>query len=171
MRGIVNADDPWGRRLLERARIPMVAVSRSDASDIVLEPGRTTFTWRGQRITTPLTGAVNVDNALLAAEAALALEDLHLGPEEVALGSGHLSPVPGRLQMVAAPGEREGSGHRTRRPSPWWWTTPTRRPDSRWCSARRVSWHPGGRVLTVFGCGGNRDRAKRPLMGDVAAPA
>ncbi len=104
LRGIVNADDPWGRRLLERARIPVVAVSRSDASDIVLEPGRTTFTWRGQRITTPLTGAVNVDNALLAAEAALALEDLHFGPEEVALGLAHLSPVPGRLQVVAAPG-------------------------------------------------------------------
>ena len=39
LRGVVNADDPWGQRLLARARIPMVAVHRSDASDIVLRAG------------------------------------------------------------------------------------------------------------------------------------
>ena len=82
LRGVVYADDPWGQRLLERARIPMVAVHHADATDVVLRPGRSEFTWRGQRIATPLTGAVNVDNALLAAEAALALEDPELGPEE-----------------------------------------------------------------------------------------
>ena len=69
--------------------------------------GRTEFTWRGQRITTPLTGAVNVDNALLAAEAALALEELQLGPEEIAQAMSKLSPVPGRLQVIAAPSRRD----------------------------------------------------------------
>ena len=59
-----------GQRLLAKARIPMVAVHRADARDIVLEPGHTRFTWRGLPVSTPLTGAVNVDNALLAAEAA-----------------------------------------------------------------------------------------------------
>src|SRR6516165_1181173 len=98
--GVVYADDPWGRRLMAQARIPMVAVHHSDATDIVLLPGQTEFTWRGHRITTPLTGAVNVDNALLAAETALALD---LSPEEIAHAMGHLSPVPGRLQVIAAP--------------------------------------------------------------------
>ena len=84
LRGVVNADDPWGRRLLERARIPTIAVHHADATDIVLRPGHSEFTWRGQRITTPLTGAVNVDNALLAAEAALALDEPELGPVEIA---------------------------------------------------------------------------------------
>ena len=96
LRGVVNADDPWGRLLLERSRIPTVAVRHADATDVVLAPGHTEFTWRGQRITTPLTGAVNVDNTLVAAEAALALDELHLGPEEVAQALGHVSPVPGR---------------------------------------------------------------------------
>src|SRR6202030_4127485 len=100
---IVNADDPWGRRLLERARIPMVAVRHSDATDIVLLPGHSEFIWRGQRMTTPLTGAINVDNTLVAAEAALALGELYLGPQEIAQAMANLSPVPGRLQVIAAP--------------------------------------------------------------------
>ena len=104
LRGVVHADDPWGRRLLARARIPTVAVHRADATDVVLRPGSSEFTWRGQRIRTPLTGAVNVDNALLAAEAALALEELDLGPEEIAQAMANIAPVPGRLQVIAAPG-------------------------------------------------------------------
>ena len=104
LRGVVHADDPWGRRLLARARIPTVAVHRADATDVVLRPGSSEFTWRGQRITTPLTGAINVDNALLAAEAALALEEPDLGPEEIARAMANLAPVPGRLQVIAAPG-------------------------------------------------------------------
>ena len=159
--GVVNADDPWGRLLLERARIPMVAVRHDDASDITLRPGHTEFTWRGHRIVTPLTGAVNVDNALLAAEAALALE---LQPEDVAQALGHLAPVPGRLQVIAAPGI-EGRGDAP----PFtvlvdYAHTPAGL-DVVLSEARSFT---RGRVLTVFGCGGNRDRAKRPLMGRVA---
>ena len=135
----------------ERARIPMVAVHHADATDIVLRPGRTEFTWRGQRITTPLTGAVNVDNALLAAEAALALEEPDLGPEEIARAMANLAPVPGRLQVIAAPGARAArpgaaSRRRERPPSPCSSTTRTRRPGSRWCSARR------GRSRRAGGC-------------------
>ncbi len=140
LRGVVNVDDPWGRLLLERSRIPTVAVRHADATDIVLAPGHTEFTWRGQRITTPLTGAVNVDNTLVAAEAALALDELHLGPEEIAQALRHVSPVPGRLQVIAAPGSApvRGTGHR----SPCWSTTRTRRRAWRWCWARREPWCP-----------------------------
>ncbi len=148
LRGIVNADDPWGRRLLERARIPMVGVRRADVTDIVLEPGRTEFTWRGQRITTPLTGAINVDNTLLAAEAALALDEPGLGPVEIARAMGNLSPVAGRLQVIAAPTPRvsdEGGGGKEAWPSaaqgsvllsPCSSTTRTRPLGSSWCWAR-----------------------------------
>ncbi len=138
LRGVVDADDPWGQRLLERARIPTIAVHHGDATDIVLRPGHSEFTWRGQRIVTPLTGAVNVDNALLAAEAALALDELELGPEEIARAMAHLGPVPGRLQVIAAPGKHDG--RLTALPSPCWSTTRTRRPDWRSCSARRAGW-------------------------------
>ena len=171
LRGIVYADDPWGQRLLERSRIPTVAVHHGDATDVVLRPGHTEFTWRGQRITTPLTGAVNIDNTLLAAEAALGLGERDLGPGEIAEALRHVAPVPGRLQVIAsparpaetaAPGEAEGPpftvlvdyAH-----------TPAGL-EVVLGEARALA--PAGRVLVVFGCGGNRDRAKRPVMGGVA---
>ncbi len=169
LRGVVHADDPWGRRLLERARIPTVAVHHSDATDLVLRPGRSEFTWRGQRITTPLTGAINVDNALLAAEAALALAEPELGPEEIARAMARLSPVPGRLQVIAAPGSQPPSDGESDGPSFTVLVDYAHTPAGLEIvlgEARTLA--PGGRVLSVFGCGGNRDRAKRPLMGATA---
>jgi UDP-N-acetylmuramoyl-L-alanyl-D-glutamate--2,6-diaminopimelate ligase len=161
--GVVFADDPWGAQLLERARIPMVAVRHADAGDIVLEPGRTAFTWRGRRIVTPLTGAVNVDNTLLAAEAALVLD---LEPDEIAAGLAQVSPVPGRLQVITAPQPDGGAA------PPFtvlvdYAHTPAGLEvvlgEARTLAPAR------GRVLCVFGCGGDRDRTKRPVMGAVAA--
>jgi UDP-N-acetylmuramoyl-L-alanyl-D-glutamate--2,6-diaminopimelate ligase len=165
LRGVVDADDPWGQRLLERARIPTIAVHHGDATDIVLRPGHSEFTWRGQRIVTPLTGAVNVDNALLAAEAALALDESELGPVEIARAMAHLGPVQGRLQVIAAPGPAGSDG------PPFtvlvdYAHTPAGL-EVVLGEARGLA--PTGRVLCVFGCGGNRDRAKRPLMGAAAA--
>ncbi|HUA95277.1 MAG TPA: Mur ligase family protein, partial [Acidimicrobiales bacterium] len=46
VQGVVSADDRWGRRLLAEARIPVVPVSRADASNIQLSAGCSTFTWR-----------------------------------------------------------------------------------------------------------------------------
>ncbi|HVT42554.1 MAG TPA: UDP-N-acetylmuramoyl-L-alanyl-D-glutamate--2,6-diaminopimelate ligase [Acidimicrobiales bacterium] len=168
LRAVVDADDPWGRKLLERARIPMAAVRRADATEIVLEPGRTRFVWRGQRVTTPLTGMLNVDNTLLAAETALALEELELDPERIAEALTAVRPVPGRLQVVAMPVER-GVADNDRPPFTVlvdYAHTPAGL-EAVLAEARALA--HGGRVISVFGCGGNRDRAKRPLMGGVAA--
>jgi UDP-N-acetylmuramoyl-L-alanyl-D-glutamate--2,6-diaminopimelate ligase len=167
LRGVVNADDVWGQRLIEQARIPTVAVHHDDASEVVLRPGRTRFTWRDQRITTPLTGGINVDNTLMAAEAALALG---LDVVEVAKALSQISPVPGRLQVIAAPGGAAGVAEDSIPPftvivdyahTPAGLEVVLR-------EARSLV-DPGGRVLIVFGCGGNRDRAKRPLMGQAAS--
>ncbi len=176
LRAVVVADDEWGQRLLQRARIPTVAVRHGDATDLVLAAGHTEFTWRRMRITTPLTGAVNVDNALLAAEAAVALG---IDPADVARAMAQVSPVPGRLQVIAAPsGERVGDSGRSGAPR----AASTEGPpftvmvdyahtpaglDVVLNEARTLA-SDRGRVLCVFGCGGNRDRAKRPLMGRVA---
>lgn len=164
LRGVINADDPWGRRLLEAARIPVTPVHHADATHIVLRPGETRFTWRGHRITTALTGSVNVDNALLAAEAALALE---VPFEEVTEALAHLMPVPGRLQIIAA-----GQPGLTGEDGPPFTVlvdyahTPA---GLEVVLGEAKALAPAGRVLVVFGCGGNRDRAKRPLMGGAAA--
>jgi len=169
LRGVVNADDPWGQRLIDVARIPMVAVHHGDATAIVLRPGRTEFTWRGHRITTPLTGAINVDNTLLAAEAALALG---LGLDEVAAGLAHLVPVPGRLQVIASPSRDAGAGAGAGGPGPPFTVVVdyAHTPAGLEVVLREARALAGGegRVLVVFGCGGNRDRAKRPVMGRAA---
>jgi len=159
VRGVVNADDQWGRRLLAEAAIPMAAVRREQASQVDLQAGSSSFTWRGRKVTLAMTGAVNVENALLAAEAALSLG---VDPADVAAGLAGADPVPGRLQAIAAPG-RGGPpfavlvdyAH-----------TPAGL-EVVLSEARRLAGR-SGRVLTVFGCGGDRDREKRPLMGAVA---
>jgi UDP-N-acetylmuramyl-tripeptide synthetase len=148
----------------------MVAVRRSDATEIELGPGHTRFVWRGQHVSTPLTGAVNVDNALLAAETALALEELELGPEEIALAMASINPVPGRLQVISSPADRGTTGAGGDVPGFTVLVDYAHTPaglEAVLGEARALA--HGGRVLSVFGCGGNRDRAKRPLMGDAAA--
>ncbi|MGH9092986.1 MAG: Mur ligase family protein, partial [Acidimicrobiales bacterium] len=159
VRGVVNAEDPWGRRLLAGARIPLVPVRQEDASEVELAPGRSAFTWRSQRVTLAMTGAVNVENALLAAEAAVALG---MEPPEVAAGLAGAPPVPGRMEAIAVPA-----------PGGWPCTllvdyahTPAGI-EVVLAEARRLA-GDGARVLLVFGCGGDRDRAKRPLMGAAA---
>jgi UDP-N-acetylmuramoyl-L-alanyl-D-glutamate--2,6-diaminopimelate ligase len=170
LRAVVNADDPWGQELLRRPRIPMVAVHRAEASEIVLRAGRTEFTWRARRISMPLTGAINVDNALLAAEAALLVG---LEPSAVAAGLALVSPPPGRLQVISAPTSPSGGSSATADPEAPPFTvivdyahTPAGLEvvlgEARGLTAE------SGRVLVVFGCGGNRDRAKRPKMGQAA---
>jgi UDP-N-acetylmuramoyl-L-alanyl-D-glutamate--2,6-diaminopimelate ligase len=159
-RGVVWAGDRWGRRLLDEAVVPMVAVTRDAASEVEPELGRTTFLWRGQRVRLPLTGMLNVDNALLAAEAAVSVG---FDPAEVAAALEDARPVPGRMELVAGPREPGGPpfvvivdyAH-----------TPAALEVA--LSASRSLVGAAGRLIVVFGCGGDRDAAKRPAMGEVA---
>ena len=164
LRGVVNADDPWGQRLMREARIPVVAVHQTDASNVELHPGRTSFTWRGNKVATPLTGGVNVSNALLAAEAAVVLG---LEVAEVADAFSRVSPVPGRLQIVAAPW---GADPEASRPPFTVIVDYAHTPAGLEVVLKEARGlvAAGDRVLVVFGCGGNRDRAKRPKMGRAA---
>jgi UDP-N-acetylmuramoyl-L-alanyl-D-glutamate--2,6-diaminopimelate ligase len=156
--GIVFADDPAGERLLERARIPLRAVRRKDAVRTELGLGWSRFIWRGRPVEIALTGRFNVDNALVVAEAAV---DLGVEPDDVAIGLAEAPPVPGRMELVTAEGSSEGPtvlvdyAH-----------TPAGLEGVLGAIAELKA--PGGRVVLVFGCGGNKDRAKRPLMGRLA---
>jgi UDP-N-acetylmuramoyl-L-alanyl-D-glutamate--2,6-diaminopimelate ligase len=151
--GVVSADDDWGRRLLGEARIPLRAVRVADATDVALAIGSSRFIWRDEQVEVALSGAFNVENALLAAEAAIVLG---IAPSVVAAGLCRAPPVPGRFEVVSesAPVVVVDYAH-----------TPaglTR------VIAEARALVPGARITVVFGCGGDRDRAKRPAMGAAA---
>ncbi|MFZ1063718.1 MAG: UDP-N-acetylmuramoyl-L-alanyl-D-glutamate--2,6-diaminopimelate ligase [Acidimicrobiales bacterium] len=153
-RAVIWSDDPYGERLAEMTSLPLTRVRRTDAKDVVSTLRGTMFFWRSHLVNTSLVGDYNVDNALMAMEIARAL-----GADEGAIASAMagVSAVPGRFEVVS-----EGDvvvivdyAH-----------TPQ--------GLRRLlegvrSLLSGGRVITVFGCGGDRDRAKRPEMGEVAS--
>ncbi|MHB1554321.1 MAG: UDP-N-acetylmuramoyl-L-alanyl-D-glutamate--2,6-diaminopimelate ligase [Acidimicrobiales bacterium] len=155
---VVDADGPWGRRILERTRVPAVAVSRTGVHDVRLGVGRSRFTWRGEEVVIPLTGLVNVANAQLAAEAAVVLG---VPPAVVAEGLSSAQPVPGRMQVIDTGGlgfcVLVDYAH-----------TPAAL-ETVLAEARRVAAKAGGRTIVVFGCGGDRDALKRPAMGAAAA--
>jgi UDP-N-acetylmuramoyl-L-alanyl-D-glutamate--2,6-diaminopimelate ligase len=152
---VVSVDDSWGRRLAEGIfGLPVTRVCRSDASDVDLGAGFTSFEWRGRRVTTPLTGAFNIDNALMAATVATVLG---MDEDQVVEGLAGAEPVRGRMEIVD-PGPPfvvvVDYAH-----------TPAALAGAV-SAARDVT--EGGRVVCLFGCGGDRDPGKRPEMGAVA---
>lgn len=155
---VVNADDEWGARLLARLSIPAVAVRASELAGVSLGIGSTTFVWRGREITTAMTGMVNVDNALLAAEAAVSLGVVPSVAAEALSGA---RPIRGRMERVATATQAVDVlvdyAH-----------TPDAL-ESVLGDLHTLARARGGRVIVCFGCGGDRDRAKRPMMGRVAA--
>jgi UDP-N-acetylmuramoyl-L-alanyl-D-glutamate--2,6-diaminopimelate ligase len=150
--GVVNRDDPWGRRLLESMAIPSVAWSADDATDVDLRADGTSFTWRGQRVELALAGRFNLANAVAAAEAAVALG---VDPADVAAGLADARPVDGRFEPVGD-GQVAVLVDYAHTPDAL---------EQALLSARELT---AGRLIVVFGCGGDRDRAKRPLMGAAA---
>ncbi|HXQ43526.1 MAG TPA: UDP-N-acetylmuramoyl-L-alanyl-D-glutamate--2,6-diaminopimelate ligase [Acidimicrobiales bacterium] len=152
---VVNVDDLWGRRLLDRLTIPSVTFCATDATDVDAGPGRTTFVWRGRKVELSLTGAYHVANALAAATAAAALG---VPEDTVVRGLERARPVPGRFELIDAPAPFTVVVDYAHTPGGLAVALD---------SARLLA--GGHRVVCVFGCGGDRDHAKRPLMGRVAS--
>lgn len=154
-RAVVNADDPWGRRLLERARLPTRTFSFDMASDLHMDRRGSSFRWEGRPVRLGIPGPANVANAIAAAVTAA---ELGVPPASVATGLSLVESVPGRNEAVEM-----GQPFTVL-------VDYAHTPDALAAvlDGARQSAGPG-RVLVVFGCGGERDRAKRPLMGAVAA--
>ncbi len=151
---VVNGDDPYGMRIAERARVPTVLYHPSRVQDLEVGATGSGFTWRDERVILPIGGRFNVANALAAAETGVAMG---LTPPEVARGLGTVDPVRGRFELVD-----EGQPFMTI-------VDYAHTPDGLaelLASAGELS---TGRVTVVFGCGGDRDREKRPAMGEVAS--
>jgi UDP-N-acetylmuramoyl-L-alanyl-D-glutamate--2,6-diaminopimelate ligase len=153
--GVVCIDDPHGRLLADAASIPITPYSLADAEDLEVGPTTSAFRWRGEPVTLPMGGRFNVANAIAVATVA---SRLGLDEHVIAAGLSSAPPVPGRFEHVDA-----GQAFAVV-------VDYAHTPDSlgQVLAAARDAAH-GGRVIVVFGCGGDRDHSKRPLMGAVAA--
>lgn len=158
--GIVCVDDVHGRLLYDASGSTFTRVSVDDAVDLVSTDTGSTFTWRGQSVKLPLVGRYNVIDALLAAEVCV---ELGLAPAEVAESLGHSDVVPGRFETYRSTSATRGSVSVV--------VDYAHTPDaleSALEAAREVT-PAGAHLSVVFGCGGDRDRSKRPMMGSVAS--
>jgi UDP-N-acetylmuramoyl-L-alanyl-D-glutamate--2,6-diaminopimelate ligase len=157
---VVNADEPaWSGLEAGRARrlsFGLGADAEVRALDVTEGPGqsrwRLAFGGRSADVRLPLPGAFNVHNALGAAAAALSLG---LDLEEVAGALTSAPQVPGRMEVLRRSPALVLRDY-AHTPDAFERALAAVRPDS-------------GRLLLVFGCGGDRDRGKRPLMGRAAA--
>ncbi len=155
-RALVNADDPFGRRLIETAEIPVSVFSLAQAEELRVGLEESRFLLDGAPVRLRPGGEINVRNALAAAGAARVLG---VPPSDIAAGlsaatgpSGRLEAVPndiGATVVVDFAHTPQGLAEILH-------------------AARLEATSRGGRVIVVFGCGGDRDRAKRPLMGSIA---
>jgi UDP-N-acetylmuramoyl-L-alanyl-D-glutamate--2,6-diaminopimelate ligase len=162
-RGVVNADDDAGARILSSASIPMTSFGRSEGADVRVVDvvatragSRFVCTAGGERFdaTVRIPGGYNVSNALgvLATFHALGL------PIAAAVdGIAGLKAVPGRMEAIDAG-------------QPFTVVVDyAHTPDSLSNVLRAAREISEGSLIVVFGCGGDRDRGKRPLMGKAAA--
>ena len=158
----VNVGDAWGRRLAaelaDRARAPLITFGFADdaeirAEELVLDGSGARFRAGGIEIETSLHGRFNVENVLGAVAAAILLD---LEEDDIASGIRALPGVPGRFEAV-----EEGQPFTVL-------VDYAHTPDSLDNVLRAAREFADGRVLVVFGAGGDRDRGKRPLMGKIA---
>ena len=163
VRAVVNADDPRGRELAA-ALGPMVLRTAvyGDGDIVPLGVVRDLAGIRGSIVTTngeipfdsPLVGDFNLENILSAAGAALALG---IPTAAIAAGIDATGCVPGRLERIPEGGER------------YIFVDYSHKPDALENAISALRALTAGRLITVFGCGGDRDQSKRPVMGEIAA--
>jgi UDP-N-acetylmuramoyl-L-alanyl-D-glutamate--2,6-diaminopimelate ligase len=157
----INIGDPYGRRLAEELQGHDRLVTFGFADDAELRPESLDLGPRGARFTadgleleTRLRGRFNVENVLGAAAAArlLGIED-----DAIVRGVRELRGVPGRFEAVD-----EGQPFAVL-------VDYAHTPDSLENVLRTARDLAQNRLICVFGCGGDRDRGKRPLMGRIAS--
>jgi UDP-N-acetylmuramyl-tripeptide synthetase len=171
---VVNVDDPRGAVLAEQLSEQPIALwsysvaapARLRAQNIRYRDGGLCFDVIEDaacvEVATRMIGDYNVSN-LLAVIGGLRSLDFPLA--DVARACAHLGPVPGRMQRVPAGAQREGS-------VPAVVVDYAHTPDAlekALTALQPLARQRGGRLWCVFGCGGNRDPGKRPLMGAIAA--
>jgi len=162
---VINVDDSYGQRLIEEFKDRLYILSYGRGVHADLRIGREVQTVRGTEfdikykerdylVRTPYIGRFNVYNCAAALAAAIAAG---IKPRDAVRALEEAPQVPGRMENV---GSRDGSTV---------FVDYAHTPDAlvNACAAMREL-NPN-RLITVFGCGGDRDRIKRPMMGAAAA--
>jgi len=164
---VTNADDRFGMRMIEKTQAGRLSYGTISPADVMAEDVRmtihgTTFmvAYKGgrQQIQSSLTGRFNVANISAAYAVGVALG---IPAESIRLGIAGVRSVRGRFEQIV---------------SPRGWTAIVdyaHTPDALENCLRTIHdilpEHRANRIVTVFGCGGNRDKAKRPTMGAIAS--
>jgi len=155
---IVNVDDPYGRRLAAEFECVTFSAEGAEADysarDVSFDAAGASFSVGELRMRTGLPGHFNVANALGAFAAA---EAMGVGSEIAAAGLARAARVPGRFEPID-----EGQGFSVL-------VDYAHTPDSLENVLRAARRLTGGRLISVFGAGGDRDRDKRPKMGRAGA--
>lgn len=160
---VINADDPWGKRLIREVQPPCLTYGFQPDKEIHPVAYRLTTAgleaelqtpWGRLAVWSPLLGRYNLANIMGATAAALGLG---IAPTAVAAGLAQLTGVDGRLEPVRVPGQ------------PLVLVDYAHTPDALHQVLQTLQQLDFARIITVFGCGGDRDRQKRPLMGQAAA--
>jgi len=159
---VINVDDPYGRRLVSEIPGPVVSYGMTAPANIhVLECSPRMdgthlclATHQGEiDVETRLVGRPNVYNIMAAVGAAQALD---IVPDAIRLGIEKLAGVPGRMEIID-----QGQPFTII-------VDYAHTPDALDNLLETVTQLNHRRVITVFGCGGDRDRIKRPVMGRIA---
>jgi UDP-N-acetylmuramoyl-L-alanyl-D-glutamate--2,6-diaminopimelate ligase len=163
---IINGDDPWGQRLLREIKTNLSSSTFGMENPCDAGVGEYTLSTEGIRagintgkrsftISSPLIGKFNLYNILAAVAASVSL---NIPEESIQTGIQNLKNIPGRLEKVSEAGE------------PDVFVDYAHTEDALLRVLQNLSQFKKGKIITVFGCGGDRDRGKRPLMG-IAATA
>jgi UDP-N-acetylmuramoyl-L-alanyl-D-glutamate--2,6-diaminopimelate ligase len=163
---VINHDDRWGMQLLDSVKTRKITYGINVSADILAKEVKLSIDGTAFRVSnghgectvaTPLIGMFNVYNALAAYSAGTALG---YSQEQVLTGIRNLKNVRGRFERLSAPAG---------------WTAIidyAHTPDALVNCLRTIHdvmpQKNRGRIITVFGAGGDRDKTKRPIMGRIA---
>ncbi len=165
--GVVNIDDKHGRRLASTAPVPVTTFSAAGApeadwraTDVRSGADGSTFRLIGPGgveadVSVGLAGVFNVANAV---GALVALVEAGIGLEDAVAGVAACPGVPGRLERVPAGGLDVTA-----------FVDYSHKPGAVEAVLRSLRPVTRGNLIIVLGCGGDRDKAKRPMMGAAAA--
>lgn len=150
---VIDTRSEYGARLAAEVDISMVTIAESDLSTAESGARSSRFVWRGHAVRLPLGGVFNVANALMAAEI---VHGLGHDPEAIAGALAGVSSVPGRFETIDEGQEFTVIVDYAHTPDGL---------EVVLAAAREVTERS---LVVVFGAGGERDRGKRPQMGEIA---